>query len=204
MAAKSTEALVALTEYARRVDAMLVAMLAPVVAGSALLGWIWMRDYDARRTRRVLRRARVTPVASLVDGKLACIVGTVELGDGELTSMVTRASCVAYDTTVYFFKGQSATFPERVEVERRVMPFFVVDESGRVRVDAAAAALCNAPVARSERYEERIIQVGARVRIVGSVVREPVLDTAEHSYRELGSKATLIGTAKYPLLIDLE
>jgi hypothetical protein len=29
-------------------------------------------------------------------------------------------------------------------------------------------------------------------------------DGAEHSYRELGSTATLVGTAKYPLLIDLE
>jgi hypothetical protein len=183
---------------------MLVALLGPVVGGSAVLGWLWLRDYDARRTRRVLRKARVTPVANLVDGKLACIVGTVELGDGELTSMVAQASCVAYDTTVYFFKGQSAGFPERVEVERRLMPFFVADASGRVRVDASAAALCNAPVARSERYEERIIQVGTRVRIVGSVVREPVLDNAEHSYRELGSKATLVGSAKYPLLIDIE
>ena len=70
--------------------------------------------------------------------------------------------------------------------------------------DIAEAALCNAPIARSERYEERIIEVGARIRIVGSVVREPALDHAEHSYRELGTTATLVGSAKYPLLIDLE
>ena len=184
---------------------MLVALLLPLAAGSVLLGWVWLRDLDSRRTRRVLRRARVTPVANLVDGKLACVVGIVERGDEELSAMVTHKSCVAYDTTVYFFRGQSAGFPERVEVERRLSPFFVADASGRVWVDAAAAALCNAPVARSERYEERIIEVGARIRIVGSVVREPVLDDgAEHSYRELGSTATLVGTSKYPLLIDLE
>ncbi|HEY1815056.1 MAG TPA: hypothetical protein VGG74_22065 [Kofleriaceae bacterium] len=185
-------------------DAMLVALLVPVVAGSALLGWVWLRDLDSRRTRRVLRRARVTPVAELVDGKLACVVGTVEVGDGELEAMVSRKSCVAYDTTVFFFRGQSAGIPERVEVERRLAPFFVADASGRVRIDAVEAALCNTPIARSERYEERIIEVGAKVRIVGSVVREPVQDNAEHSYRELGSKATLVGSAKYPLLIDLE
>jgi hypothetical protein len=186
------------------VDATLLALLVPLVGGTAVLGWMWLRDYDARRTRRVLRRARVTPVAELVDGKLACVVGIVELGDGELTAMVSHRSCVAYDTIVYFFRGQSAAFPERVEVERRLSPFFVSDGSGRVRIDAAEAALCNAPIARSERYEERIIEVGARIRIVGSVVREPTLDGAEHSYRETGSSASLVGTAKYPLLIDLE
>jgi hypothetical protein len=186
------------------VGAMLLALLVPVALGSVLLGWMLLRDYDARRTRRVLRRARVTQVANLVDGKLACVVGTVELGDAALDAMVSHKSCVAYETIVYFFNGHNASIPARVEVERRLAPFFVSDGSGRVRVDAAEAALCNAPIACSERYEERIIEVGARIRIVGSVVREPALDHAEHSYRELGTTATLVGSAKYPLLIDLE
>ena len=182
---------------------MFVTLLLPLAAGATLLGWMWLRD-DSRRTRRVLRRTRVTPVADLVDGKLACVVGTVELGDGELEAMVSHKSCVAYDTTVYFFSERSTGMPERVEVERRLAPFFVFDGSGRVRVEASEAALCNAPVARSERYEERVIEVGAKIRIVGSVVLEPALDRAEHSFRELGTKATLVGSAKYPLLIDVE
>jgi hypothetical protein len=37
------------------------------------------------RTRRVVRRARVSPIAELVDGKLACIVGKVELDRESLT-----------------------------------------------------------------------------------------------------------------------
>jgi hypothetical protein len=63
----------------------------------------------------------------------------------------------------------------RVEVERRLVPFYIVDATGRARVDAPEAALCNAPIARSERFEERIIENGARIRLVGSVVHEPAL-----------------------------
>ena len=183
----------------------LIAMLVPVIAGS-LGAWFWFGD-DARRTRRVLRKARVTPVASLVDGQLACVVGTVEADGNELlTSMVAKMPCVAYDTNVYFFAGHNATVPQRVEVERRLLPFFVRDASGVVRIDAAEAALSNRPVAKSERYEERVIEPGTKIRIVGSVHLERTIDTAdarERHYREAtGTKATLTGTKKFPLLID--
>ena len=43
-----------------------------------------------------------------------------------------------------------------------------------------------------------------KIRIVGSVVREPVLDRAEHGYRDGGTTATLTGTASWPILIDVE
>jgi hypothetical protein len=186
------------------VDVGLVSAIGIPTAGTvAFLVWTWLRN-DARRTRRVLRRTRVSPIADLVDGKLACVVGTVELDAQQLTSMVARRSCVAYDTTVYFFKKENATIPERVEVERRLVPFYVVDDTGRVRIDAAEAALCNRPIARSERFEERIIEPGAKIRIVGSVVLEPVLSRGEHGYREAGTTATLTGTASWPLLIDVE
>ncbi|MDQ3299309.1 MAG: hypothetical protein M3619_22260, partial [Myxococcota bacterium] len=67
------------------------------------------------------------------------------------------------------------------------------------------AALCNRPVARSERFEERIIENGDLVRIVGSVVLEPARSaTGEHSFREGAWSATITGTASYPLLIDRE
>ena len=74
----------------------------------------------------MLRRARVSKITELVDGQLACVVGTVELDGRQLTSMVAHRSCVAYDTTVYFFKRTNAGIPERVEVERRLVPFFVL------------------------------------------------------------------------------
>lgn len=184
-------------------DAGILAALGIPVLAAGYLAWSWLTN-DARRSRRVLRRTRVTKIAELADGKLACVVGTVELDGPQLTSMVAKRSCVAYDTTVYFFKKENATIPERVEVERRLVPFFVVDDTGRVRVDAAEAALCNRPIARSERYEERVIEAGAKIRIVGSVVREPVLHATEKGYRDGGTDATLTGTANWPLLIDLE
>ena len=185
-------------------DALII-LLVPVVFGS-IAGWFWFGD-DARRTRRVLRSVRVTPVASLVDGQLACVVGTVEVETEELlVSMVAKRPCVAYDTNVYFFHGHNATVPQRVEVERRLLPFFVRDPSGVVRIDAAEAALSNRPVAKSERYEERVIAPGDKIRIVGSVHLERAPEThgaRERHYREeTGTKATLTGTKKFPLLID--
>ncbi len=159
---------------------------------------------DARRTRRVLRRARVTPIAELVDNTLACVVGTVELEGEPLIALITRTPCVAYDTTIQMFTGNDFTVPARVDVTRRLTPFVIRDETGCVRVDAPQAALCNRAVAKSERVEERVIVVGARIRIIGSVRIEPEASrTGEHGYRESGAiNATLTGSSKYPLLID--
>jgi hypothetical protein len=160
---------------------------------------------DARRTRRVLRRVRVSRIADLADGQLACIVGVVELEGEPLEALVSRQPCVAFETTVQYFRGADFTIPMRVEVTRRMVPFFVSDGTGRVRVDAAQAALCNRPVARSERFEERILEDGAKIRLAGSVTLEPTIAaTGEHGFRDGPLTATITGTAKYPLLIDVE
>lgn len=159
---------------------------------------------DARRTRRVLRRTRAVRIADLVDGQLACIVGVVELEGSPLEALVSRQPCVAFDTTVQFFEAADFTIPTRVEVTRRMVPFFVSDGTGRVRIDAAEAALCNRPVARSERFEERILENGARVRLAGSVTLEPTIAPGERGFRDGALKATMTGTAKYPLLVDVE
>ena len=120
--------------------------------------------------------------------------------------MVAKKSCVAYDTSVYFFAGHNATVPQRVEVERRLLPFFVRDASGVVRIDAAEAALSNRPVAKSERYEERVVEPGTKIRIVGSVHLERAPESREarerHYREDTGTTATLTGTKKFPLLID--
>jgi hypothetical protein len=186
---------------------MEVAVIATLASGAvAFLAWFahsWRSN--ARRTRRVLRRTRVTPIAKLVDGTLACVVGRVEVEGDEVTSLMTRRSCVAYETIVQVFGGIDMTVPSRVDVTRRVVPFFVTDDTGRVRVDAAQAALANDPSARSERFEERVIENGARVRIVGSVVLDPARSaTGDHGFREGDWTATLTGTRKYPLLVDVE
>jgi hypothetical protein len=184
------------------------AVLVTICAGASSLVYFVLNVWssDARRTRRVLRRTRVTPIAELEDGMLACVVGTVELDGDPLTSLITHAPCVAFDTTIQMFRGNDFTVPASVDVTRRVVPFFVVDATGRVRIDAPQAALCNKPTARNERFEERLIAPGAVIRIVGSVRIEPAISTSgEHGYREGGAtKATLTGTTKYPLLIDVE
>lgn len=146
------------------------------------------------RTRRVMRTTSVSKIADLSDGKLACVVGTVERDDELLTSILTRQPCVAYEI-VEWRKG----------VRRKLVPFIVNDGSGRVRVDAAEAALLNPPSERGETFEERVIPIGARIRIIGSVRLEPAMkDAREHGYREHAVTATLTGTAKYPLLVDSE
>lgn len=160
---------------------------------------------DARRTRRVLRRARVVPIADLVDGQLACIVGVAQPDGEPLESILLLRRCIAFDTTIQVFRDNDFTIPVRVDVTRRMVPFFVADGTGRVRVDAAEAALCNRPIGRSARYEERIIEPGAKVRLVGSVSLDPTIGTTgERGFRDGALKATITGTAKYPLLVDLE
>ncbi len=177
-------------------------VIAAVIAGlSSVAVTMWWRA-DVRRTRRVLRRARVVRIADLVDGRLACIVGRVEADADPIHSMMARVPCVAFDTTTSAFGSDGAV---TVATTRRAVSFFIVDESGRARVDAPQLALCNKPSSRSDRFEERTILVGARVRLVGSVSLDPAMQaSAEHAYREGGFKATIVGTAKYPLLADVE
>lgn len=186
-------------------EVALIAVLATM--GGAILGFVahsWF-GADARRTRRVLRKSRVTRIADLADGRLACIVGRIE-AEGELTqALMSRMPCVAFETVVQVFGSIDMTVPARVEVTRKLVPFVIVDGSGRARVDAAEAALANAPIMKSERFEERVIENGARVRIVGSVVLDPVMQqSAEHGFRDGAFTATITGTSKYPLLIDIE
>jgi hypothetical protein len=184
-------------------------LIVSIFAGATSLVYFMINAWrsDARRTRRVLRGTRVTPIGELVDGQLACVVGTVELDGQPLMSMVTERPCVASDTTIQTFAGNNFTVPASVDFTRRMVPFIVSDATGRVRIDAPQAALCNKPIARSERFEERLIEPGARIRIAGSVRIEPAVVATTHGergYREHLTTATLTGTAKWPLLIDLE
>ena len=184
-----------------------VALWGALAGGALGLAYFVLNAWrsDARRTRRVLRRVQVSRIADLADGRLACIVGVVELEGAPLESLVTRRPCVAFETTVQYFRGADFTIPTRVEVTRRMVPFFVSDGTGRVRVDAAGAALCNRPVARSERFEERILEHGAKIRLAGSVTLEPTIAaTGERGFRDGALTATITGTAKYPLLVDVE
>lgn len=184
--------------YASRVELVIAALVAGMSSVAAALWW----RADARRTRRVLRRARVVRIADLVDGRLACIVGRVEADGEPITSMMARVPCVAFDTTTSSFATTGAVM---VSTTRRAVPFYIVDDTGRARVDAPQLALCNKPSSRSDRYEERVLHVGSRVRLVGSVSLDPAMQThADHAYREGGYTATIVGTAKYPLLADVE
>jgi hypothetical protein len=184
-----------------------VALWGAIASGGAALGYFVLNAWrsDARRTRRVLRRARVVRIADLTDGELVCIAGVVELEGEPLEALVSRRPCVAFDTTVQYFRGGDFTIPVRVEVTRRMVPFFVNDGTGRARVDAAEAALCNRPIARNERFEERILENGAKIRLAGSVSLEPTITAqGERGFRDGALKATITGTAKYPLLVDVD
>lgn len=172
-----------------------------LVAITLVRRWAW--SYT-RRTRRALRKTAVTRISDLVDGQLQCIVGRVELDGEPLVAMMSRRRCVAYETIVQVYSRPDALGPSHVDVERRMVPFFVVDESGRARIDAPQAALSNRPVARGERFEERVIEPGMTVRLVGSAAIAPVLDRAEHGFRDGGFTATVTGSARFPLLVDVE
>jgi hypothetical protein len=182
-------------------------ILLSIVGGFAItlgLGIRYWYASDARRTRRVLRRARVIPITELVDGQLACVVGHVERGDEVIESLMQRLPCVAFDTITNVVEGESFASLVSTRTTRRMVPFFVVDATGRCRIDAPVAALCNTPSARANNWIERVIEEGAKVRLVGSVVLDPSrTDTREHGFRDGAWTATLTGTAKFPLLVDV-
>src|SRR5688500_6109762 len=100
---------------------------------------------NARRIRRALRKTRVTRIADLADGKLACIVGGVKAEGASVQSLMSRKECVAFETVVQVFRRDMAlkrigiehTVFVRVDVTRKLVPFYIVDESGRARVDGA-------------------------------------------------------------------
>ncbi|HEY4055109.1 MAG TPA: hypothetical protein VGM39_00830 [Kofleriaceae bacterium] len=172
-----------------------------IIAGVGVAIGARMYTSANARTRRVLRRARVVPIAELVDGQLACIVGTIEADAEPLVAMMSRALCVAFDTTTSAYDGHGVV----TRTTRHAVPFFVVDETGRARIDAPQIALCNHPTSVNEQYQERVLRVGNRVRLVGSVSLDPTIAThSEHSYRAGQFKATLTGTVNYPLLADIE
>jgi hypothetical protein len=184
------------------VDISIAVAVLSGLAGAAFAIARMAGSRDARRTRRVLRKARVVPIAELVDGQLACIVGRVEIAGAPVESLIARHMCVAFDTITTPFVGNELTTP--VRVTRRMAPFYVVDDTGRAWVDAPEVALCNKPIAKGETYEERILEDGARVRIVGSVSLDPAPQTTNQLFRHGGVKARITGTAKYPLLADVE
>jgi hypothetical protein len=158
--------------------------------------------WNIYRTRRVLRKARVVPIAELVDGQLACIVGRVTIDGEPIESLIERRLCVGFDTITTPYVGNELTQP--VRVTRRLVPFYVTDGTGRVRIDAPEVALCNKPIARGESFVERILEDGVQIRIVGSVSLDPATTTSDQLFRQAAFKARLTGTAKYPLLADVE
>ena len=121
----------------------------------------------------------------------------------------------------------------QVATERQLVAFFVVDATGRARVDAPSAALCHRPVVRTRdtvdlgirsaffarnaafdaraklrpdgRFEERVIEPGMTIRIAGSINLEPGADlTGERLYRDASPvHATITGSSQFPLLIDV-
>ncbi len=173
-----------------------------VLAAFAVHRW---RGDDARRTRRVLRKARVIPISELVDGQLACIVGQVVRGETLTTSLMQNLPCVAFDTITHVVEhDQDFTAPVVSKATRHMVPFFVVDKTGRARIDAPQAALCNKPSSSKRTWVERIVEEGATVRLVGSVLLDPTeRDTREHGFRDGAWKVTITGTVKFPLLIDV-
>jgi hypothetical protein len=182
-------------------DPILIGVGAGVISFVAFAIHRW-RDNDARRTRRVLRKTRVVPIAELVDGQLACIVGRVERDGALIDSMMEGRPCVAFDTVTQVVSANDVSVSTKIT--RHLVPFFVVDATGRARIDAPQAALCNKPSGQSSNWVERVIEEGDTVRLVGSVVLDPtVVDAKEHGFREGAWKATLTGTAKFPLLVDV-
>jgi hypothetical protein len=185
----------------------LVSWLVLVGGGTAVVAALAFNYFatPSRRKRRALRRLRVDPIAKLVDGP-ACIVGRVESAGEPLAAKRTKTRCVAYETIEIFYgKYAQPGLVDHVDVERRVAAFDIVDDTGRARVDAPAATMCHRAWSKSRSHEERIVRVGDRVRLAGTVVLQPASPVdADGGFRDGCVLATVTGSIAYPIHVDVE
>lgn len=184
---------------------------------------------EPRKVRRELARAKIQTIASLVEGKVAAVRGTVELTDGAfVVSPLTERRC-AYYVIVFDEVGAAG---DHVELGRLAagVPFLLRSQGGTARVvpDRPAIAVPPYVVARPFAQAEllwRLARCACRppnyttswlrateyalvpdqlVTVSGWCTREPDPDAREDvaGYREhLPTRPVLSGSRRAKLLI---
>lgn len=177
------------------------------------------------RARRRLREG----TAAIADRELVTLTGTVHALGEPLVAPLSGKSCVAYEASARVAYAQlDATGSNEDVLEARAMqPFALLLASGeRVLVDGDRAELAARPAPviprvieherdflaardidarylQSTRFEEAIVEPGARVRVQGmAIVESDDSATTETGYRDMAPRRVrVVAHANHPLTI---
>jgi hypothetical protein len=215
---------------------LFLALYGAAVAGSTVIGVsVGIRTNPRRKVaalRRLLRKARRYPIASVPQG-IARVVGQVKALDHKLINApFSRIPCVAHVTVVKRVPVSASTGPEIVRAVGGV-PFEVVDDTGTIYCDPSDVAVVNAVQIRRDvsrwlatsdteallaahgrswaeitpsyflYFEESLIRHDARVTVAGLVERAAdVRGAVSGDYREAPTALHLRGAGRMPLVIS--
>lgn len=185
---------------------------------------------DPRKVKRELARARVVPIATLVDGRTAAVRGTVALSEPTafVEAPLIKRRCV-YWLVIFDEVGVGGDFRELGRAEGGV-PFLLRSEQGTARVVPGRARIAlpgqvfqrpvmqpgvlgelARDVCKPYNYPTSMLratvyalEAGALVTIVGWCTREPDPEASENvsGYREqLPTRPVISGTRRAKLLI---
>ena len=185
---------------------------------------------DPRKVKRELARARIQPISSLGDGKLAAVRGTVAVVEPAalVESPLTHRACV-YWLVVFDEVGVGGDYHELGRTESKV-PFLLRSDTGTARVapdrprvafpgkafsrpitqpgplGALARTVCKRHNYSTSwlRATEYVLEVGTFVTVSGWCTREPdpEASVAVTGYREqLPTRPVISGTRRAKLLI---
>ncbi|MBK9033024.1 MAG: hypothetical protein IPL61_17440 [Myxococcales bacterium] len=182
-----------------------------------------------RRARRLARTVTRATIATAAEGGSVRVVGAVVATHATLTAPMTGRRCAGYEVEIALYVGGRAPW-SLVALERRSSDLVIADATGVAIVELAGAviddevslrighagaatpdmlALCARvdapPPGRGRlRYQERALEVGAEVAVIGRAVREPDPDGHHRvtGYREgPPTRLRFTGTAARPLRV---
>jgi hypothetical protein len=215
---------------------LFLAIYGATIAGASAIGVTVGVHGNPRRKvaalRRLLRKARRYPIASVPQG-IARVVGQVRAIDNRLINApFSRIPCVAHVTIVKRVPVSASTGPEIVRAVGGV-PFEVVDDTGSIYCDPSDVAVVNAVQIRRDvtrwlattdteallaahghswaevtpsyflYFEESLIRHDARVTVAGIVERAAdVRGTVSGDYRQAPTALHLRGAGRMPLVIS--
>lgn len=183
-------------------------MFGPMILGAAVAGFAGAMSlknhYRAElgpmtaREARLLARMPVTPIAQAKSG-LVKLVGRV-VGNVTERSYYHRVPCVALELEHYEVRD-SVNGPRRmlVRVEKKLHPFFIEDETGRVAVDPTAARIDfeREGTELESTIEEHRLRDGETVVVLAEVRRAGprVVHPMRHAQNNIETGLELVGSA---------
>jgi hypothetical protein len=196
-----------------------------VGVGAAVAGLLARVFNQQWRWRRKLKHAKLRKIGEVEEDKVARIVGIVRAVGPTLAAPLSGRACVCYATQA-LARQRDVGSDEIILRGSASVPFVIDDGSGHALVTATGAQLAlvidhiepneaitqaradelgfeDRPLGRVD-LQEGVIEVGARVAVLGSGTREPDPDAqGEADYRSAaGLRLCLTSSRRFPLIIS--